>query len=175
MKKIKYRIVLRKYKFPPEISEFFFGLFLSWSIIYFAGMVFFYFYFFGWKVQGSVFGNIRNAFFWENIRIFLILELNSSISGNMRNFFQVDIFKFGWKVCQMALICTTAKPPNLLHCFFICTKVSSNLISFFFGILFWLNFAKQKRRPKARSTSVSTVGNNSVIPAHLIFIELKNT
>ena len=40
-----------------------------------------------WKVKGSIFGNIRKAFFWENIR----------------NFFRASYFKekfegWGWKV-----------------------------------------------------------------------------
>ena len=51
----------------------------------------------GWKVRGSISGNIRKAFFWENIRIFLKLDLGSPISGNIRNFFQVG-FLFFW-VC----------------------------------------------------------------------------
>ena len=41
-----------------------------------------------WKtLQGFISRNIRKAFFWENIRNFLILELESSISWNIRNFF----------------------------------------------------------------------------------------
>ena len=70
----------------------------------------FFFSSLGWKVQGSISGNIRKAFFGENIRktffwrnirkaffwenpaIFLILELESFISRNMRNFFQSRFF-----------------------------------------------------------------------------------
>ena len=37
----------------------------------------------GWEVKGSFSGNIRKGFFWENIRIFLILEQESSISQNI--------------------------------------------------------------------------------------------
>ena len=33
-------------------------------------------------MQGSILGNIRKSFFWENIRIFFILELERSISEN---------------------------------------------------------------------------------------------
>ena len=53
----------------------------------FLRMNFFYFSSLGWKVQGFVWENIRKTFFWENITIVLILELESSISQNIRNFF----------------------------------------------------------------------------------------
>ena len=49
-------------------------------------MDFFYFLSFGWKKQDSISG--------ENIRFFLILELESSISGNIRIFFGVIFFVF---------------------------------------------------------------------------------
>ena len=69
---------LRKYKFSRGISDIFFRVFVSWSIMNFLGMDLFYFSNFGWNMQGSVSGKIRNgffsenmkkAFFWENIRI----------------------------------------------------------------------------------------------------------
>ena len=44
-----------------------------------------------WK--SSISWNIRKAFFWENIKNLLILELKSSISWNIRNFLGVDLFK----------------------------------------------------------------------------------
>ena len=40
-----------------------------------------------WKVKSFISGNIRKAFLWENIRNFPILELQSSIFWNIRNFF----------------------------------------------------------------------------------------
>ena len=70
MKKIKYKIF-------PGFS--------------FSEVEFFYFEGLGWKLRGSILGNIRKSFFWENIRktslwenirIFFILELESSISEN---------------------------------------------------------------------------------------------
>ena len=42
--------------------------------------------------EGTVSWNTRKAFFWENIRKFLILELESSISWNIRIFFWVGFF-----------------------------------------------------------------------------------
>ena len=39
----------------------------------------------------SVFGNIRKAFFWENIRNFTVSELVSFIFWNIRNFFRVSV------------------------------------------------------------------------------------
>ena len=62
------------------------GISISWSIISFPWLYFCYFSSLGWKVTGSVFGNIRKALFWESIRIFLIIGLEISISGNIRNF-----------------------------------------------------------------------------------------
>ena len=43
-------------------------------------------------MHGYISGNIRKAFFWKNIRIFLILDPESSISGNTRNVFSGWIF-----------------------------------------------------------------------------------
>ena len=81
------------------------------SIRNFPRVDFFVFSSLGWKVQGSISRNIRKAFFRENIRIFLLLEQESSISGNIRNFLGVDFFWFfglGWEVHKMALKYTTA-------------------------------------------------------------------
>ena len=53
-------------------------------------------------MYGLISGNIRKAFFSENIRNFLILELESSISGNIRDFLGDNFFLFflglGWEV-----------------------------------------------------------------------------
>ena len=57
----------------------------------------------GLKVQGSVSGNIRKGFFWENVRNYLIIELERSFSWNIRNFFGVD-FVYYFKL----------KPKNML-------------------------------------------------------------
>ena len=57
----------------------FFGVCVSWSIKNFLRVDFFHFSGLGWKVQDFISGNIKNAFFWENLRIFLILELEESI------------------------------------------------------------------------------------------------
>ena len=70
-------------------------------------MDFFYYLSLGWKVQGSVFGNIKNASFWENIRIILIFRLESFISRNISNFFWGGFFfsvfgDLGWEVPQVA-------------------------------------------------------------------------
>ena len=97
----KYRksFLLRKYKYLFNIrarqfhfqkyKEFFRGGFF---LIFFLGL--------GWEVQGSISRNIRKynknfllrkykSFFWENVRmIFLILEVESSISQNKRIFFR---------------------------------------------------------------------------------------
>ena len=78
---------------------------------------FFYFSSLGWIVQGSISGNLRKAFIWVNTRkamfrenvIFLILELESSISGNIRNFLRSEFFfSFFWGgaltgMCEVAL------------------------------------------------------------------------
>ena len=65
-------------------------------------------------MQGSISGNI----FWENIRNFLILKQESSISWNIRTFFGVYFFCFlrglGWEVYQVALIYTT--PVLVFYC-----------------------------------------------------------
>ena len=45
-------------------------------------------------MQRFISRNIRKAFFWDNIRNFLILELKSSISWNIRNFFRGVFFLF---------------------------------------------------------------------------------
>ena len=57
------------------------------------------------KSAGSRFPNIRKTFFWENMRIFfLILEIESSVSGNINkhhNFFNIWARKlrFGKYIC----------------------------------------------------------------------------
>ena len=75
--------------------------FFSSPGIFFGVDFFVSFFDMGWVVQGSVFKNIRKDFFGENIRkaflpenirIFLILEQESFISQNIRNFFRVDVF-----------------------------------------------------------------------------------
>ena len=52
-------------------------------------------------MQGSILGNIRNAFLWDNIGIFLkILELENSASANIRkymNFSNIRIRKFRFR------------------------------------------------------------------------------
>ena len=45
-------------------------------------------------MQRFISRNIRKAFFWDNIRNFLSLELKSSISWNIRNFFRGVFFLF---------------------------------------------------------------------------------
>ena len=71
-------------------------LFVSWSIRNFLGVEdFFYFLILGWKVHCSISRNIKKVFLWENKRIFLILKIESSISGNIRNFFRGGFFYFG--------------------------------------------------------------------------------
>ena len=45
-------------------------------------------------MQRFISRNIRKAIFWDNIRNFLILELKSSISWNIRNFFRGVFFLF---------------------------------------------------------------------------------
>ena len=75
----------------------------------FLGVDFFHFLSLGWKVQGSISGNTRKAFFWENIRNFLILELECSISWNIRSFFRGEFFlSLGLKVTQTAPQYTTS-------------------------------------------------------------------
>ena len=85
-----------------------FGVSISWKIRNFLGVGCFNFLGLIRKVQGFFFGNIRKASFWENIRSFLILELESSISWNTRNFFQRRFALFfdtlGWKVHQVSLL-----------------------------------------------------------------------
>ena len=103
--KYKKSFILRKYKK-------FCGVSVSWSIRNFDEADFFHFSSLSWKVQSSISGKLRKAFFWENISkaffwenigkvffwenisIFLTLELESSISRNIRIFFGVGFFKF---------------------------------------------------------------------------------
>ena len=85
--------IIRK-AFFLESTRNFFEVFDSWSIRNFSSVDFFYFLSLGWKMQGFTWENIGKAFFWENIRIFLILVLESSISGNIRNFFGGEFFLF---------------------------------------------------------------------------------
>ena len=103
MKKIKYKEVLDfassllKYqKFVKLGAQKFHFLKYIKASFPFSDVDFFYFSGFGWKLQGSISGSTRKAFFWENIRIFLIFELKSSISGNIRNFFRSQYFLFFW-------------------------------------------------------------------------------
>ena len=46
----------------------FFRVSVSWNIRNFLGVDFFYFLSLDWKVWGSISRNIRNTFFWENIK-----------------------------------------------------------------------------------------------------------
>ena len=102
---------MQKRQKRQEISSvqtflFVFRVFRFWN---FLREDFFYFSSLGWKLQRFILGNvkeaffgenIRKAFFWENMRIFLRLELESSIPRNKRNCFRVDLFLafffFGW-------------------------------------------------------------------------------
>ena len=78
--------------------------FIFWNIRNFLTVFFFYFsssesYFLKYKkvCRVSVSRNIRKSFIWENIRNFLKLEPESSISQNIRkykNFFQREFFSF---------------------------------------------------------------------------------
>ena len=78
---------------------------------FFLAWIFFVFCARAYKVQGSIFGNIRKAFFWENIGNFLSLELKSFIFRNVRNFFLGEFFfifsSLGWTLHQAALYITT--------------------------------------------------------------------
>ena len=89
--------------FFGETMRSFFGVSVSWSIRNFTGVDLFYFERFDWKLLGFISGNIRNvffrenkrnAFFWENISIFLKLELKRFIPGYIRNFFRVYFISF---------------------------------------------------------------------------------
>ena len=94
---------------------------------------FFYFSRLGWKVQGSISGNIRRAFYWENIRksffwenigkvfyreninIFLILELESSISKNKKIFVRGEFFwGFFWTLASFVQGSISRNIRNLL-------------------------------------------------------------
>ena len=90
--KTSFNIRVRKFHFPPEYKFSQSGFFHFWSL--------------GWKVQGSISRNIKKAFFWENIINILILELESFISRNIRNFFGSGFFfvfsSLDWKVHQIA-------------------------------------------------------------------------
>ena len=87
-------------------QAFFYWILISWNIRNFLRLDFFsiFFYFFcflGLKVLGSISKNIRKAGFWENIRNFLSLELENSISWNIRNFsgrMFIIFLSLGWKV-----------------------------------------------------------------------------
>ena len=63
---------------------------------------FFFNFFWPWPGKCSASRMYKKDFFWENIRFFLILELESCISRNIRNFFGGRFFKFflglGWEV-----------------------------------------------------------------------------
>ena len=62
---------------------------VSWSIRNFPRMDFFYFLSLKWKLQGFIWESIRKAFFGEMIIIFFILELECSISQNIKNVFWI--------------------------------------------------------------------------------------
>ena len=52
-------------------------------------------------MQGSISGNVRKAFFWEIIKYFLILWIESSLSLNIKNFLGDEFFyslSLAWKV-----------------------------------------------------------------------------
>ena len=67
--------------------------YVSWNIRnFFQGWIYFNFLSLESKVQSSTSRNIRKAFFWENIRNFLMLEVESFISRNMKNFFRGGFF-----------------------------------------------------------------------------------
>ena len=95
MKKIKYKNVsgfpsyLLKYQKVLKLGAPKFH-FPKYQKVCFRFLDFFYFSSFDWKVQGSIVGSIRKVFFRENIRI--LLEIESSMSGNRRNFIWVEFF-----------------------------------------------------------------------------------
>ena len=76
-----------KYKFlGSQFEKLSIRTFLWWISFYFTSL--------DWKVQASISRNTRKAFFWENIRNFLVLESENSISWIIRNFFSGWIFLF---------------------------------------------------------------------------------
>ena len=75
--KFKKSFLLRKYKFFPGFRFLIYkNSFLlrkykkCFNVRNFLGVNFFYFSGLRWKVQGSISGNTRKAFFWKNIRFF---------------------------------------------------------------------------------------------------------
>ena len=131
IKKIKYIIFLRRCKFPPEISESFFEFFVSRSIKKFPKVDFFYLSSLGRKVQGSVFGNMRKAFFWESIILFLIFRLKSLFSRNIRNFLGFPFWDFSFLKILI---------------FEVKSSISRNIESFFQGefLIFFFRAREQK-------------------------------
>ena len=70
---------------------------------YYYYYYYYHYYNLGWKVQSSIFGNVRKAFFWENIRNSLILEPKKSIEWKKRNFLGADCFQFSRLGLKVAL------------------------------------------------------------------------
>ena len=128
-RKYKKSLLLRKYKkfFRGfcflKCKEFFSGFLLpeilltlelrssiSWNIRNFFRGGFFYFLSLGQKVQGFVYGNIRKAFFWQNIiNFFSVIFLGK----NVRNLFREKFWGLTWEVRYVSLLYNTSSPLSL--------------------------------------------------------------
>ena len=112
--KYKKRILLRKYKKVPFLQIQ--GIFLG------VDCFFFLFLSLGWKLQDSISGNIKKAFFWENTISFLMLELGSSISWNIRKFawggffFELWFKRFiSWNIFEVSISWNISNFPGGFH------------------------------------------------------------
>ena len=89
------KLHLQKYK------KFFRGFYFLKYKKFFLGWIFLNFLW-PWAGKCSASRKYKKDFFWENIRVFLILELEGCISRNVRNFFRGRFFKLflglGWEV-----------------------------------------------------------------------------
>ena len=68
---------------------FLFPFFVYWNIRFLFGLE---------GGGGFVSWNIRKAFLWENLRIFFILELESFIFRKIRNLFRVSVSQNIWNI-----------------------------------------------------------------------------
>ena len=113
----------------------------------------------GLKVQGSVSGNIRKGFFWENVRNYLIIELERSFYWNIRNFFWVDfVYYFKLKPKNMLGSCILyycLLPTDFInYLFFSVILLHSHFLRTWSTCFFWLT-AKFKKVLSFKFTMVN--------------------
>ena len=128
-------------------------------------MDFFYFLTLSWKMQGSISGNIRKAFFWEKIRNSLILDSEISIAWNTKNFFQDGFFFIFWAWVRLAAPCyTTSDIHDKQFLSFADELLGYYLKIVTHGLCFWSSFSWVNWKLKMRhspNTSHSILNKRS--------------